>query len=108
EPVLLIESVQISNAGDYDCVVTNDCGNVNTTKAKLTVNEPEPGARILFSSSVIDFGDIFEEKSNDSTVVGFFTNIGDELLLIDSIRLVTTDTVDYFEFLFSDSTEIAV
>ena len=108
EPTLVIESAKIIDAGDYDCVVTNNCGKLNTNKAKLTVNEPEPGPRISYSSSVIDFGDVFEEKSIDSTVVGFFTNIGDTTLLIDSIRLVTTDTIPYFEFEFTDSTEVGV
>lgn len=108
EPNLVIESSQIEDAGDYDCVITNNCGNVTTTKAKLTVNEPEPGPRISFSSQLIDFGDVFEERSVDSLFVGFITNIGNDTLLIDSIRIISNDEVPFFELTFEDSTEVEV
>ncbi|MBX3042278.1 MAG: immunoglobulin domain-containing protein [Candidatus Kapabacteria bacterium] len=107
ETTLVIESALIDDGGDYDCVITNDCGTSTTIKAKLTVNQPEPGPRINFASMLIDFGDVFEENHTDSLFTGFINNIGNEILLIDSIRIITSDTVNYFEMVFEDSTEVA-
>lgn len=102
-----ISSIELTDAGDYDCVVTNSCGNVNSSKAKITVTEPEPGARINFSSTNLDFGNVFEENSLDSIFANFISNIGNQDLIIDSIRISHPDTNTYFVLTFQDSTIVA-
>lgn len=46
-PTVMIDPVELSDAGDYDAVVTNACGSVTSATATLTVNPvdcPNPGA----------------------------------------------------------------
>ncbi len=106
--ILVIESVQLADSGNYDCLITNDCGDVTSIKAKLIVNAPEPGARVNFTSLTIDFGEVFEEKSIDTLLTSFITNIGNEPLIIDSIRVLTADTNNHFVLTFADSTVVEV
>jgi len=40
---LTIASATQSDTGQYDCLITNDCGNATTTPARLTVLIPIPG-----------------------------------------------------------------
>jgi hypothetical protein len=101
-----IESAEIKDGGNYDCIVTNDCGTINSNVVKLIVNEPTPGPRVLFSSLIVNFGNVFEEKSLDSLISNFITNNGNDTLLIDSIRITSNDTTEYFEIEFKDSTEL--
>jgi hypothetical protein len=108
ESSITIDSATTADNGDYECVITNDCGSITSNKVNLLVTEPEPGPRAKFNSLSIDFGDIFLDNSIDSVLVGFITNNGNQPLLIDSIRIKNTvDSIKAFEIVFKDSTILA-
>jgi flagellar hook assembly protein FlgD len=75
------------DAGDYECVVTNGCGSVNSTKVKLNVDDPVAGASIRFTSAAIDLGKIFTDDASDSTFSNFITNNGNAELVISNIKV---------------------
>ncbi len=38
DPIYLVEKAQVTDAGEYWCVITNNCGSVNSNKAVVTVS----------------------------------------------------------------------
>ncbi len=107
EATYRIETTTADDNGDYDCLVTNECGNVTSIKANLLVIEPEPGARIKLSSGSIDFGITYPDVVIDSTFDSFISNIGNQILKIDSIKILNAiDTLKFFELLSEGSYEI--
>ncbi|MCC6678612.1 MAG: hypothetical protein IT436_15875 [Phycisphaerales bacterium] len=85
-PTLFIVNAQASDAGDYDCVITTDCGSALSNPASMTVS----GCPVDFNGDgVIDFSDYLE-----------FLNLFDALdpradLNGDGV----IDFADYLEFL---------
>lgn len=83
--------------GDYQCRLKNKCGEVNSVVIKVTVLLPQPGARMVYSVSSINFEVIPLGYSIDTTAF-FIHNVGDEDLLIDSVRIGGLN-IDQFELL---------
>jgi hypothetical protein len=91
-----IESATTEDAGEYDCVVTNDCGSVTSKKAELVVNAPDPGPRLSLSSNMLDLGVGLLEIEKHKTYEDFFKNVGDEPL---EITLMSLDGDEAFNLL---------
>ena len=80
-----------TDAGDYDCVVKNSCGETTTAKAKLIVDDPIAGPGIRFTSQTVNLSQVFANNSLDTTISNFVINNGSALLKIDSIKIAGTD-----------------
>lgn len=53
---LVITSTKTTDAGNYQCLVFNSCGNVETKVIKLTVTEPTAGPSLIASDATVDYG----------------------------------------------------
>lgn len=104
----MIDSVTVDDNADYDCAITNECGVVYSQSVNLLVVEPEPGPRVKLASNTIDFGNIFTDNFVDSLLTEFITNVGNDTLLIDSIRIYNSiDSLVNFDLVLIDSVELA-
>ena len=85
-----LTNVTKASAGDYDCVVGNSCGTVNSSVAKLNVDDPIAGPGVRFLSESLELGQVFTDKGLDTTISNFITNNGSSQLIVDSIKIVGT------------------
>ncbi len=97
EPEYIVENAQVENGGDYRCLLRNKCGDVNSIVIKVTVMVPQPGPRLQFKPSSMNFGDVPMLHKRVITDYYIFNN-GDRDLLIDSIRIAGLH-IDQFELL---------
>lgn len=80
-----IKSALISDSGDYDCVVSNNCGNITSNKATVKVNENASGPLIQMDANELNFGNV--EIGNKQTKTIIIKNAGDKVLEITSLEL---------------------
>lgn len=85
-----ITDATIESAGDYDCIAGNVCGSVNSTVAKLIVDELVAGPSVRLLIDTLELGQIFTDRGLDTTIVNFITNNGSSVLIVDSIKTVGT------------------
>lgn len=90
-----IEAASKADAGAYDCIVTNSCGNVTSSKATLNVEDPVegPGFSLLTNNLLLD--GTFRGSSADTTLSNFITNSGSATLVISSITIIGADAADF-------------
>lgn len=86
--ILLLNNVQKTDAGEYDCIVTNSCGSSTSKKATLTITDGPVGPIITLKSTNIVFSDTEVGQTKDTTLVNFIENTGDAELKINTIRVV--------------------
>lgn len=86
EPEYIVENAQVEDGGDYRCLLKNKCGDVNSIVIKVTVMVPQPGPRLQFKTSSMNFGDVPLHYSREIKEFYLF-NTGDQDLIIDSIRI---------------------
>ena len=91
-PTLMIQGITEEFAGEYYCIITNDCGSTKSNVMALTVIS---GTGAIFNASGINFGNVIlnENKSADLVI----NNTGDEDLIISDIKLIGADK-DVFSF----------
>ncbi len=94
-PKLVIFGATPNDAGNYDCVIKNDCGSVTSTKGALTVDKPTPGPRVQFSDMKLDFGKVIEKKMKDSLFTSVIRNNGTDTLKIKKINIWGTNSTDF-------------
>jgi hypothetical protein len=92
---LTLNSVKLSDSGSYDCILTNDCGSVNTIKVLVQVTKAGPGPVLSLSDSEFDFGTILLTTPKDTTIQGLITNNGSEALTITNISIGGPDAADF-------------
>jgi hypothetical protein len=92
---LHLTNVKESDAGSYDCVISNACFNVNSSPATLKVNKAGPGPVLTLKYSTIDFGLIKVSTQKDSAFTGLITNSGTEALIISSSDLSGDNAADF-------------
>ncbi|MBM2816537.1 MAG: Choice-of-anchor protein [Ignavibacteria bacterium] len=92
---LKIISVKIVDAGNYDCVITNNCGNVNSSVATLTVNSAGTGPVLSSNISTVDFGLVLIGNSKDSLITQCFRNSGDAALNITAISITGANASEF-------------
>jgi len=106
EPDFIIENAQVEDGGDYRCLLKNKCGDVNSIVIKVNVLLPQPGPRLQFKTSSMNFGDLpllYEREISDY----YIYNTGDQDLLIDSIRLEGLHTDQFSLLSVADSIIVA-
>jgi hypothetical protein len=92
---LLFDSIKFSDAGDYDCVISNSCGNIISINIKIIVLSEQPGARLTVLTDSLSFGIVPISYSLDSTFNSVIKNMGDSVLIITNIELETNDFGDF-------------
>lgn len=53
---LVISATKTNDAGNYQCLIFNSCGSVETKIIKLTVTEPTAGPSLIATDATIDYG----------------------------------------------------
>jgi hypothetical protein len=83
---LSLTAVTSANAGNYDVVVTNSCGNVTSNSVALTVTTNSGVAKLTLSKSNIDFGNVKVNYRKDITTYNLIKNTGTSDLKIYKIN----------------------
>lgn len=87
-----IASVVKSDAGYYSARITNGCGAVVSTIAKVDVNDPvRPTPAITLAQESVDFGDIPVGYTKSVSVPAMIKNTGNAPLTITAISLSPSD-----------------
>lgn len=94
QPTYTIASVQPADAGLYDCLVWNSCGQTISNPARLTVTQPGQPILALRQSSV-DFGVVELGDSTALTLQGIVYNAGDDTLRVSSVQLAGEHAGDF-------------
>jgi hypothetical protein len=94
QPQYTIAAAQLADAGLYDCLVWNECGQSVSQAARLTV--VQPGQPVLaLRQAQVEFG-VRELGDNVAqTLAGIVYNAGDDTLRISAIALVGEHSGDY-------------
>lgn len=94
QPQYTIAAAQLADAGLYDCLVWNECGQSVSQAAQLTV--VQPGQPVLALRQVqVEFGVRELGDSAAQTLAGIVYNAGDDTLRISAIALVGEHSGDY-------------
>jgi hypothetical protein len=94
QPQYTIAAAQLADAGFYDCLVWNECGQSVSQAARLTV--VQPGQPVLaLRQAQVEFGVRELGDSLAQTLAGIVYNAGDDTLRISAIALVGEHSGDY-------------
>jgi hypothetical protein len=94
QPQYTIAAAQLADAGLYDCLVWNECGQSVSQAAQLTV--VQPGQPVLaLRQAQVEFGVRELGDSVAQTLAGIVYNAGDDTLRITAIALVGEHSGDY-------------
>lgn len=94
QPQYTIAAAQLADAGLYDCLVWNECGQSVSQAARLTV--VQPGQPVLaLRQAQVEFGVRELGDSAAQTLAGIVYNAGDDTLRISAIALVGEHSGDY-------------
>jgi hypothetical protein len=94
QPQYTIAAAQLADAGLYDCLVWNECGQSVSQAAQLTV--VQPGQPVLaLRQAQVEFGVRELGDSVAQTLAGIVYNAGDDTLRISAIALVGEHSGDY-------------
>ena len=80
-------SVVVTDAGNYDCVVTNGCGSVTSSVVVVTINPATPIVQTATTAIAISYG---QTLSNSTITVGSFTNLAGQAVAISSYGFVNS------------------
>ncbi|MCS7169201.1 MAG: immunoglobulin domain-containing protein [Candidatus Kapabacteria bacterium] len=89
-----IAAAQLSDAGTYDCLIWNGCGQVTSRAAQLTVTQPGQPVLALRQSSV----DFATRELGDSITVelrGVVYNAGDDTLRVTAVTIAGPHAADF-------------
>jgi hypothetical protein len=92
---LVLAKVKKTDAGNYICEVTNDCGTIASHDAKLTVNSAGAGPILSLSSGNVDFGLVSNGTNKDTVLTAIISNSGDQPLIITSFAISGTDAAQF-------------
>lgn len=94
QPQYTIAAAQLADAGLYDCLVWNECGQSVSQAARLTV--VQPGQPVLaLRQAQVEFGVRELGDSVAQTLAGIVYNAGDDTLRISAIALAGEHSGDY-------------
>lgn len=95
ESIYEITNVSKSDAGKYDCIVSNSCGSTSSVAANVLVEDKSEKPRISLISDNLNVK-VIAGNNLDSLFRNFVANTGGEPLNIDSL-VVTGNDKDLFE-----------
>ncbi len=94
QPQYTIAAAQLADAGLYDCLVWNECGQSVSQAVQLTV--VQPGQPVLeLRQAQVEFGVRELGDSVAQTLAGIVYNAGDDTLRISAIALAGEHSGDY-------------
>lgn len=83
---LELNNLALTDAGDYTCKLTNSCGNITSSIAKLTVNAG--GGGILgIASNLVTFGEVLQGKPEEKQLTDFISNTGKKAIKITEVNI---------------------
>jgi len=94
-PTLTINNVILIDSGNYKCIVRNECGNVESSVAKLTVTSPPTGAALALSTTTLDFGCTKVSSAKDTVLTNVIFNAGGQPLSVTAVTLSGADAADF-------------
>jgi hypothetical protein len=86
-PELQFLNASLEDNGQYYCMITNDCGSVESEIAQITIVEEGLGPVLSTDLDLIDFGNIEVGEVQKTLFEDFFTNNGDQPLFIAEVEL---------------------
>jgi hypothetical protein len=89
-----IASASVSDNGLYTCKVSNNCGELISKQAQLTVQETA-SAVLNFSNNPLFVGKVESGKSRNFPMENAFSNLGELALTINSIDVTGADATDF-------------
>ncbi len=92
---LTIANVKLADSGSYKCIVKNQCGQLESAVAKLTVTAPPAGAALALSVSTVDFSCTKVTTSKDTTLTNIVFNGGGQPLNVTDVTLNGPDASDF-------------
>ena len=90
-----IAATQFADSGSYECIITNSCGTVTSSKTFLSVKPASKGPTLTLSTRTIDFGCINKGTTKDTVISALITNTGNEELNITAITLSGPAATNY-------------
>jgi len=84
---LTLNQIRITDAGRYDCLVSNDVGTVISEKATLTITEGYPEPIIVMKDNVLVFPTTAPTDRRDTVLTEWVSNIGSVVLNIHNISI---------------------
>jgi hypothetical protein len=94
QPRYSIAAVQPSDAGSYDCLVWNGCGQTISQAAVLTVTQPGQPVLALRQGQV-SFGTYEVGDSVAVQLAGIVYNAGDDTLRVSAVQIAGAHTADF-------------
>jgi len=92
---LTFAAAKLSDAGNYDNVISNTCGSITSNVAKLTVGSAGGGPNLALSSNIVDFKNVIFKTSKDTIITGEIINSGTSALTITAITITGTNKSDF-------------
>ncbi len=94
QPTYTIAAAQLADAGSYDCLVWNGCGQTVSHAAQITV--VQPGRPLLVvQPSEFDFGPVELGDSITVFLAGVIRNAGEDTLRVSAVELVGAHAADF-------------
>ncbi|MBM2816543.1 MAG: C-terminal target protein [Ignavibacteria bacterium] len=90
-----LKSVKLTDAGSYDCVVSNNCSGTTSNPAILTVTPLGSGPILTLSQTEVDFGIVLIGSSKDSLLAQCMKNTGNSALTISNIQITGANASEF-------------
>jgi hypothetical protein len=90
-----LNNLQQSDAGSYDVLVGNSCGNVTSSTAHVTVLAAGAGAVLTLSPSTVDLGASKVGTPKDVSFTSLVTNSGDSALHVTAMTFGGTNAGEF-------------
>lgn len=94
-PVLNLTNVTLADAGQYDCIIMNECGEGQSNAAVLTVNVAGPGPVLTLQHTSVSFGMVAINTERDTTFTKMLKNTGTEALTITNASITGADAASF-------------
>ncbi|MCX6154912.1 MAG: immunoglobulin domain-containing protein [Candidatus Kapabacteria bacterium] len=94
DPVLQVKNVSVAEIGNYDCIITNNCGSLTSNIAKLTISSSNAPILTL-TNSVVNFPNTLLANQNDTILKNIVTNSGVQDLIITAITINGSDASQF-------------
>jgi len=94
---LTIQNALIEDSGNYDCIVKNNCGEILSELAKVTVQKNDGGAILSLNQNIINFDSIPMLQNKSMTFKDLIKNIGDVDLIISSSEFESSNEINFVD-----------